>query len=1108
MCNKTLIYIYCLLLVPLLLYSQEENIRFDKISTAQGFTQSTITTIFQDTQGFLWFGTYDGLKRYDGYGSKTFKHIPGDSTSLAQNLIEDICQDSKGFLWIATENGLSKFNPDGESFTNYYSDPHDEKTLSSNFLINIIEDHEGYLWLTTNSGVNRYERKKDSFLRFYHNPNDDNSLSDNFVLTVFEDSKNNLWFGTENGLDLYDRKGNKFCHFKHDPHDSYSLSNNVVMDIIEDRSGALWVGTRNGGLNRMKSDHKTFHRYIFDPGNPYSLRNNMIVDQLIDDSGNLWVATHGGLEKYDSTHDGFIHYVKDLKNPGSLSSSTINSLLQDNSGILWIGTVFGGVNKYDKSTGQFHHYKQNPYESFSLGDDNVNVIFEDTSENKDRFFLGTREGISVMDYNSRKFYNYSHQPANPNSLSGSIVNTIMKDEFGKLWIGTSHGINKWDYQTQKFTHYFHDNNKPGSLSNNQIRYIYEDSDGKLWFATNGNGVDLYDRKNDKFINYHRNTDEKQGLNDIIVWCIVQDNNELLWFGTNSGGLNVLNKTTQKFTYYVNNPDDTTSISNNKVLCCFKTEDGTLWFGTAGGGLNKYDRDINGFIHYTENDGLVSNTVHAIVGDNLNNLWITSNRGLSKFDLKTEKFSNFNVQDGLQSDEFHVNSAIKSASGDILLGGINGFNIFNPQKIKSSDFVPPIVFTDFQLFNKSVPVGKTEDGRVILRKTISKTDEIVLSYKDEVFSIEFAALDYRAPGRNLYSYKMGGFDKDWNYSGNRHFVTYTKLPAGDYTFYVKGSNSSGVWNENTNSLRIIITPPIWEMWWFRILAFLIFIGILVLIYRVRLSSIQKGKKLLEQYNAQLSQEIKERKETEKELTEARDVAERANKLKSEFLAQISHEIRSPINITSSYLGLIKEEIEDKDSSIMSTCLKAIESANSRVIRTIDLILNVSEIQLGLYQPSIKIIDLKKDVLDEIILQYSSKAKEKKLKLMFLCDALDTKIYGDRYSITQIMANLVDNAIKYTENGSIEIRILNDESGNLEVTISDTGIGISEEYLPSLFEEFSQEEQGYTRRFEGNGLGLALVKKYCELNNAEIFVDSKKDEGTRFKVVFPARNFNSE
>jgi two-component sensor histidine kinase/ligand-binding sensor domain-containing protein len=794
-------------------YAQEGDIKFETITVNQGLSQSSIFSIIQDRQGFIWFGTQHGLNKYDGYNCVIYKYNKFDPYSLSDIFITSIYEDKSGIIWIGTDSGgLNKFNPETESFTHYAHNPNHPDSLGANRVLSIYEDESGILWIGTDGGgLNKFNRQTEQFTRYTHNTDDSGSLSNDTVLAIYEDSLGSLWIGTDGGgLNQFNPETGHFTHYTHDLTNPHSLSSNSVLSIYEDQTGKLWIGTKGGGLNQFNRQTENFTHYLQNPAYPDSLNHNTISAIVEDRFGNLWLATSSwygnsygtALDKFNPKTEKFTHYNHDFANPNSLNDDTVASILLDNSDILWIGTAFGGVNKLDLKSPKFEHYQHSPSNPNSLSDNRIMSIYEDREGG---VWIGTvNGGLDKFERQTGKFTHYRHDSNNPNSLISDSVWSIYEDSDGMLWIGTfGSGLDKFNRQTGKFTHYQHEPHNPNSLSDNTVTSIYEDSKGMLWVGTFEGGLNKFDREIEQFTHYNHDPNIPNSLSDKNVWSIYEDQSGTLWIGTFAGGLNKFDSQTGHFKHYKNNPSNSNSLSHDRILSIYEYPSGTLWIGTYGGGLDKFDVATETFTHYTERDGLSDNGVIGILADDDGNLWISTDKGLSKFNPKTETFRNYDVGDGLQGNEFDgVKAYLKTKDGKMFFGGLNGFNAFYPDQVKDNPHIPPIVITNFQKFNKDVK----------LDTAISSTKEIKLSYKDNFFSFEFAALDYTNPSKNQYAYKLEGFDKDWIYSGNRRYASYTNLDGGTYTFRVKGSNNDGIWNEEGTSIKIIITPPPWKTWW--------------------------------------------------------------------------------------------------------------------------------------------------------------------------------------------------------------------------------------------------------------------------------------------------------
>ncbi|MHB1687658.1 MAG: ligand-binding sensor domain-containing protein [Ignavibacteriaceae bacterium] len=849
--NLRLYLLFCLIFfAPVNFFPQVRDLNFDFISTDKGLSQNTIHCILQDRQGFMWFGTEDGLDRYDGYNFTVFKNDPRDPNSIPDNFIWTIYEDHEGTIWVGTNNGgLCKFNRDKQNFTIYKNDPNNSSSLSNNNIRTIYEDRSGVIWVgTNNEGLCKFNRDKQNFTIYKNDTNNSSSLSNNNVRTIIQDSQGYLWIGTEGGgLNKLDIKTGKFFHYNHTDGDPYSISNDDIISLCLGNNGVILVGTLTG-LNKYNAGKNNFTKIVENKAVLSNHSNSMINSITEDRSGKIWVGTGGGIFQLDHSEERFVNIDQPSLN---FNNNNILSLLEDRTGIIWIGTAERGIAKYDLERMRFMQFKHDPSNPNSLSYNTIRSFYQD---NSGVFWIGTLGGgLNKYDEVTKKFTHYFHQPGDKFSLSDNSVSSIFRDNRGVLWVGTWRGglnkmIGSGKSSAVKFIHYFHNNN-PNSLSSNIIQSIFEDRSGRLWIGTEV-GLDLYDKKNNKFITFVNDPNNPNSLsNNQVQSCIYQDRNGFLWVGT-WGGLNRITEPQNpndysprqlagyKFTLYQNLYNDSFSLSDNRVISICEDKQGNLWIGTYGGGLNKLPVDQQNlpagkakFIRYSTKDGLPSNIIYGILEDDNGNLWLSTDNGLSKFDPAKQIFRNYNESDGLQSNQFFWGAALKSKNGELFFGGINGFNAFYPSSLKDNPYIPPVVITDFNIFNKPVPI---EQNGSPLKKYIAETDKITLSYSQNVFSFEFAALDYTSPNKNQYAYMMEGFDKGWVNSGNRHFVTYTNLDPGEYTFYVRGSNNDGVWNTSGASIKIIILPPFWRTWWFILSSFLAgsMVIIFLISYRVR------------------------------------------------------------------------------------------------------------------------------------------------------------------------------------------------------------------------------------------------------------------------------------
>ena len=838
----TSILLFTILFLSLNLSAQWSDIRFSHLSSEDGLSQIGGNCIIQDEKGFVWIGTEDGLNVYDGHKISSYKPENNNPQSLSNGFILSICEDKSGILWIGTENGLNRFDPSEEKFKRYFHDPDDLNSLSNNRVLSICEDQFGSIWVGTECGLNILDPERKEIKRYYSFPDNPNSISHNYIKAIYEDKSGTLWIGTYGGgFNEYDREKSRFLHYMSVPDDTTCLSDNNVLALLEDHEGMLWIGTEDGGLNKFDRKSGLFTQYVNNQKDPNSISSNHINIMHEDKTGVLWIGTRdSGLNMFNRKKNRFISYKVNPNNPASISDNTILSICEDRNGGLWFGTYSGGLNIFNRETQRFIHYKYDPDNPNSLSYKAVRPIYEDSLG---ILWLGTDGGgLNKFDRENEIFTHYKNNPNDPHSLSDNRVFAICEDKNSTFWIGThGGGLNKFNCITDRFKRFKSDPNDSNSLSDNKIRNIVKDrSDKFLWIGTNGGGLNKFDIESERFTHYKNEQNNPNSLSNNRIYCMFQDRSDILWIGTFGGGLSALNPKNGQFTCYQVDTNNVNSINKNFILSIYEDSKGLLWVGTLGGGLNRIDRGKNIFKHYTENDGLPSNVIYDILEDGRGNLWMSTNRGVSNFNPKTEKFKNYDIKDGLQNNEFNTGTGHTSRSGEMFFGGVNGFNSFFPDSIRDNPFEPPIVITSFQLFNKPVPIGEMGDGRIILESSIKETKKIRLSHLDKVFSFEFAALNFIFPDRNQYAYKMEGFEKEWNYVGNRNYVTYTSLSPGNYVFRVKGSNNDGIWNENGTSLKIEIVPPFWKTWWFYTLCIIIFVFSIAAVFIYQINKIKKKK----------------------------------------------------------------------------------------------------------------------------------------------------------------------------------------------------------------------------------------------------------------------------
>jgi len=779
----------------------------------------------------MWFGTFDGLNRYDGYEFRVFKHNLEDQNSLSANVIQVIFEDQDGMLWLGTiGGGVNRYDPETERFTRYQYDLENPNSLGSDTIFAIYQDQDGNLWIgTAGGGLNRYDPQIDGFVRYQHDPDNSQSLSHNIVRAIFEDSEGEMWIGTDGGgLNRFDRQSEVFTAYRHNPDDPNSLAHDSVTAVYQDNEGVFWLGTWGGGLDRLEFEKEgreaaRFSHYRNDPEDFSSLSHDSILSLYEDSSGGLWIGTlGGGLNRFDRRTEQFSRYQTNPDDPYSLNHNSVISMVGDPTGLLWLGTSGGGVNVLDLESKAFRHYYSIPGDPNTLNSNDVMGIYEDP---EGVLWIGTGSGgLNKFDSQAKQVSYYQYDPDNPSSMTDNMVREIVQDAQGVLWLPTRQGLNSFDPITGEVTTYQHVPDNPSSLLDNNVMTVYKAEDGVIWVGT-WSGLNRLDPFIGEMHAYSQNPELAGILSGVTVTSIDEDPTGVLWMGTFGSGLIRFDTQAEQLTQYKHNDADLDSLADNTVWEVFLDRAGILWIGTAVG-LDRFD-GAEGFTHYNEKDGLPSAGVMSILEDDLpsdgggSNLWISTSKGLTRLSPNSGAVRNFDVSDGLQGDDFVWSSAFKNQRGELFFGGTNGLTAFDPSQIVDNPHVPPMVITGFQLANKPVEIGEES----ILKSSIMETDELTLSYEDRVISFEFAALNYRAPQKNRYRYMLQGFDETWTEVGSdRRYVTYTNLDSGEYLFRVLGSNNDGVWNEEGVSIDITITPPWWGTTWFRVVAVILLVGL--------------------------------------------------------------------------------------------------------------------------------------------------------------------------------------------------------------------------------------------------------------------------------------------
>ncbi len=1179
--------------------AQSGGFKFKSLTIDNGLSQSNVDCILQDKKGFLWFGTSGGLNRYDGTLFKKFLHDPADSTSISNNIIYSLHQDSLGLLWVGTQEGLSILDPEKQRFTvikkfgslnqssptsivktviqdtignywvgtfgdglhkivvtpgeeelvdrmeitSYYHQPNNH-SLSSNKITSLVYDNNGYLWVgTEDNGLNKFDPVGAESI--IYKSDEGSGVSGNHINCIFQDRSGDIWVGTNSGLNRF-RKRNKKRTFKknerisqyqHNESITSSLSNNIVNSIHQGKSGLIYIGTEGGGLSIFSKRTARFTHYQNDITDNNSIVSNTVLSIYDDKLGILWLGTNSGISKLNSQRKKFNHFQQDGLDKNTISSNYIQAIYKEMNGDTWIGTSDGGLNKLNSKTG-----KNSIYTTSGIYDSGIKREIPVTSGRKK--------------IKKRKKRKEKLQYKSPQTINDMNILSLHRDTRYTLWVGTGGGgLNRINLKTGKITYYTANSNHPDSLSNNAVRTIYEDNNDIMWVGTEGGGLNRFDRR--KFKHFTRNEFDKTSISNNDVRAIVQDQQGMLWVGTYGGGLNRFDPINEVFTNY-SQSDSPINLNSNIVFSLHVDANNILWIGTTDG-LIRFDIEKQKFKTFSINDGLANNMVYGILEDKDNHLWLSTNHGLSRFDKSKQVFNNYDRNDGLQSNEFVPGSFSQSKRGEMLFGGINGFNSFFPSSVRDNEYIPNVVITDFKIFNKTIN-PKTTDSP--LSKDISETSTINLSYKDAVFGFEFVALNFTNADKNQYAYKLENFDSDWNFIGNRTYANYTNLSPGKYRFIVKASNNDGIWNEEGTGINIIIHPPFWDRWWFKTLMVIGFLLSGFVLYKIRVKRIENKKQELEREVADRTAEIVLQKDLIERKKQDLEIKKQEIEEQNYLLAEKNEEIvaqRNNIEEKNQQLEKAWDDIVRANNELKTVNLNLEEKVEERTIRLQDAIKRLvnsnQELDTFLYRAS---HDLKGPItrllgltqlakidkegsksIDYIqIIENSSVEMNKTLNKLINIHSINTKpvvnssidfesiiksaikshkeiitrdkiainidvkqskkLFCDEELVTIIVNNLIENAVTFRseKKSKISIYVASDNS-SIALKVNDNGLGIQDGYKNKIFEMFFRGSEVS----QGNGLGLYLVKKAIDKLNGKIVVESKEGSHSSFSLSIP-------
>ena len=1046
---------------------------FEHLTMRDGLSQSTVMSILQDSQGYLWLATENGLNRYDGYSIREYRRERDNDHGLANDYIWSLAEDASGDLWLATSGGgVVRWDRRTDRFHHIRHNPKAPASLANDKVRALLIDRAGRIWAGTEDGLDRIDARTQQARHFKHVDGNPRSLQSDRIFALHIDSRGQLWVGTDAGLSRYDGEQDDFVNVE--------LGQSLrVRSIHSDHEGMLWIGTLDSGLIRLEPDTRRVSRFRHDAKVPGSLSHDRVLAILEDDAHRLWIATADGLNLFDPNSQRFTRYGRDADNPQSLRNDDIMSLYQDRGGVLWVGTRAGGASHWNPHSWALGHYlspltRNVAVNAFAEGDNGT-------------LWVGTSAGLVEIEMPGRREQRHGRGSGNP-PLTDERVMALLHDSRGALWVGTmAGGLVKVDAAGGPARIFRHAAEDANTLPADGVMSLYEDRGGQLWVGSFGGGLARFEPKTNGFVRYPVNREDSSGLGNPLASAIVEDQRGNLWIGTIGGGLDLFERGTGRFHHYRRREGDPLSLSDDTVYALHIDARGELWVGTAGGGVDHMigSSEDPARVQFERPRGLAemrNQVVYGIESDAAGRLWLSTNNGLARFDPRSRSTKLFHEAHGLQAEEFNFNAHFRGRDGRLYFGGNNGFNAFVPDIEPAAAPPPPVVLTSASILDRAIPPSELPGaGRPLL-----------LDHDDKLVTFRFAALDFTSSANNRYLYRLEGFDAGWNNVEGEHSATYTNLDAGSYVFRVRAANADGVWNNE----GLVIPVHVAAAPWVTPLAKTIYAALALLALGYLWDLHRRRRERERQYSRQLEETVQIRT---RELEERNQQLQVLSLAKSDFVARMSHELRTPMNAV---LGMSELLLDMQLPPAQRRFVDGIHRSADSLLGIVDDVLDYSKIEAGRLQLAPIECDLT-EIVEQTAEMMAARAAAKAVEVVCDCPAHPLPaVLADAVRLRQVLVNLGGNAVKFTERGEVTLRLAQLESpaGSLRVRleVADTGIGIEPRNQSRIFEEFSQEDASTTRRFGGTGLGLSIVRQLVDLMGGELSLTSAPGVGSTFSL----------
>ncbi|MCU4157042.1 hypothetical protein J1N10_13715 [Carboxylicivirga sp. A043] len=1088
-------------------FAQDSPMRFQSITINDGLSLSSVYCIKKDSKGFMWFGTEDGLNRFDGYHFTIFRTDVNNPNSICYKWIEHIEEDANKQLWFGSRNGLSHFNPVNEVFTNFNKN---QEHSINNDTITCLHAYNAFMVVGTKQGLSLFDNKSLACLNY---------TTIDQVNTI-EPYANDLLIAASNGLfilksnlQLEKLADTRCVDIIVDFPRIYTASNNDIgviqdsraenekelvteLNLIEsitiDDDKRLWISTQDG-LWCKHLERAWLKKVINTNTTTNSLAINTNKSVWIDDKASVWYATHGDGLFVINRH---LEITKCIHNPTdneSVNQNVFNCIYADKSnGNIWLGTYGAGINIYHPAANKFDLIKHNPLNANSLPSNFIWSVFE---AHDSCLWIGTNDkGLCRYCPKTDAFTNFLNDANNPKTLSNNSVREVFEDNDGVIWVGTDGGgLNRFNPSNKDFTSFVHNQNDELSISDNSVRVVFEDSKQQLWVGTR-NGLNLFDKDKGTFRRFVNQVDNPKSLSNNFVYAsIIEDREGNLWIGTYGGGLNKLNPETYTFTHYSTEGEDGKRLSNNIVFSLYQDERGLIWIGTNEG-LNVLNPETGNVKVLGMKDGLPNEVIYSVLPDEKGNLWLSTNHGVCCLEPAIMKCRNFDVSDGLQSNEFNGGAYHKGISGKLYFGGVYGLNVLHPAVMKTNESVATPIITRLEVLGNEVRVSSladsertiTElDSQFVLSSNISYTKHIELDYSQRFFAIEYSGLNHLFPGKTQYAFQLSPIDKKWNKAGQRNYVSFANVKPGEYEFKVISTNSDGVWGDGMAKLGITIRPPFWQTTWFLVIEIIIVLMLITFIYRFLLKI--RMNKLLKAQNEKI-------RHTNLQLKRSQENLRQMNITKDKFFSIISHDLKNPFTSLMSISNMLNDNYEMADEEDKRDAVTRINHSVKSIYLLLENLLTWSRSQRGKINFESKPFNLS-TLVNENINLYTPAALKKNISLINEFPK-DLEAVGDRNTINTIIRNISGNALKFTPTGGQITYAVSEQDGLLRVAIKDTGVGINVEDQERLFCIDKKLKSDGTEGEKGTGLGLIICKEFAEKNGGEIGVVSAAGKGSEF------------